>query len=35
MVDSQSRFDSLYAHMLGVGNDEEEEAGALKLVSIC
>ena len=35
MVDSQSRLGSHYAHMLGVGSDEEEEAGAPKLVSTC
>ena len=35
MVDSQSRLSSLYAHMLGVGSDEEEEAGVPELVSTC
>ena len=35
MVNSQSRLGSLYAHMLSVGSDEEEEAGAPKLVSTC
>ena len=35
MVDSQSRLGSLYAHMLGVSNDEEEKAGAPELVSTC
>ena len=35
MVDSQSRLGSLYAHMLGSGSDEEEEAEAPKLVSTC
>ena len=35
MVDSQSRLSSLYAHMLGAGSNEEEEAGASELVSTC
>ena len=33
MVDSQSRLGNLYAHMLGTGGDEEENAGAPELVS--
>ena len=35
MVDSQSRLGSLYARMLGVSSDEEEEVGAPELVSTC
>ena len=34
MADSQSRFSSNQAYALGAGSDEEEEAGAPKLVSI-
>ena len=33
MVDSQSYLGNLYAHMLGAGSDEEEEARAPELVS--
>ena len=35
MEDSQSRFGSLQAHMLGVGGEKEEEAAAPELVSTC
>ena len=33
MVDSQSPLGSLYAHMLGTGSNEKEEAGTPELVS--
>ena len=35
MVDSQSRFRSHQARVLGTGGEEEKEAGAPELVSTC
>ena len=35
MVDSQSRSSSHQARALGASDEEEKEAGAPKLVSIC
>ena len=35
MVDSQSPLGSLYAHMLGAGSNEEEDAGTPELVFTC
>ena len=35
MVDSQSRFSSYQARVLGAGDEEEEEVEAPELVSTC
>ena len=35
MVDSQSRSSSHEARVLGIGGEEEKEAGAPELVSTC
>ena len=35
MMDSQSHPGSHQARVLGTGDEEEEEAGALELVSTC
>ena len=35
MVDSQSRSSSDQARVIGVGGEEEKEAGAPELVSTC
>ena len=35
MVDSQSRSSSYQVRVLGVGGEEEKEAGAPELVSTC
>ena len=35
MVDSQSRSSSNQARVLGIGDEEEEEAGTPELVSTC
>ena len=35
MVDPQPCFSSNRAHMLGTGDEEEEKAKALELVSTC